>query len=146
MSFREIRAARGELQSEFETEHPFALEGLLSDGKKLVKELNESEYLLLNAQGQRGFSSVLKDFFKRIDFEESSKLARRYHPCGRDSFVVVDPRISFGRPTIEGTGIATETLLSLFRGGETTELIAQQFEIEESFVRDALDFETGQAA
>lgn len=146
VSFPEIRVVRSELQEEFSTEHPFALKGLLSDGRKIAREINQRDLLLLNAQGQRGFSAVLEDFFKRIDFEESSKLASRYHPCGRESAVVVDPRISFGRPVLEGTAIATETLLSLYKGGETPELIAEQFEIGEAAVQDALNFENWQAA
>lgn len=144
--FAEIRAARNELKEEFQTDHPFALRGLLSDGRKIAKEVSQADLLILNAQGQRGFGAVLKDFFERIDFEQASQLAGRYYPCGKESAVVVDPRISFGRPVVKGTAIATETLLSLYRGGETPELIAAQFEIEESAVRDALTFETGKVA
>lgn len=146
VTFPEIRVARHELQEAYASPYPFALKGLLSDGRKIAKEVNQSDLLLLNAQGQRGFGAVLKNFFKRIDFEESTELAKRYHPCGRESAVVVDPRISFGRPVLEGTAIATETLLSLYKGGEAPELIAEQFEIEESAVHDALSFETDKAA
>lgn len=147
VSFPEIRAARSDLMQEFQTTHPFALKGLLSDGRKIATELKDSsQYLILNDQGQRGFEAVLKHFFLHIDFEQASQLAERYYPCGKEASVVVDPRISFGRPTVTGTAIATETLQSLFNGGETPEIIAGQFEISEKAVRDALAFESRRAA
>ena len=146
VGFREIRAAHSELQGKFETHHPFALKGLLSDGQKIVKELDHEAYLILNDQGQRGFRAVLEDFFTQIDFAQASRLAERYYPLGKDASVVVDPRVSFGRPVVRDTAIATETLFSLYKGGETEEFIANEFEIEESEVCDAVRFETRQAA
>lgn len=145
--FPEIRAARSELTEEFQTTHPFALKGLLLDGRKIATELTDTSHLLiLNDQGQRAFGAVLKDFYTRIDFEQASQLAERYYPCGKDAAVVVDPRISFGRPVIKGTAIATETLQALANGGEPPELIAEQYEISEASVRDALEFEISRVA
>ncbi len=147
IGFAEIRAVRSELSEEYKVEYPFALKGLLSDGRKIVKELSKpDEYLILNTQGQRGFRSILKDFFTRIDFEQTSQLAECYYPHGKEAAIVVDPRISFGRPTIKGTAIAIETLEVLSKGGEPPSLIAEQYAIRESDVQEALRFATAQAA
>ena len=147
IGFVEIRAVRSELSKKYKTEYPFALKGLLADGRKIAKELDKpNDYLLLNAQGQRGFKPILKDFFTRIDFEETSQLAGCYYPCGKEASIVVDPRISFGRPTIKGTAIAVETLKALSKGGEPPNQIAEQYEIKESDVEQALEFAIPQAA
>ncbi|MGH8656325.1 MAG: DUF433 domain-containing protein [Gammaproteobacteria bacterium] len=50
--------------------------------------------------------------------------------------VVIDPRLGFGRPVIEGTGIRTEVIIDRFRAGEPIDSIAEDYgrsraEIEE---------------
>jgi len=146
ISFSRIRRDREELLERYHCDYPFALQGFVTDGKQIGLELTDESLLILGDQGQTLLNKLVTDFFQKVDFDASTRLARRYFPVGRDKPIVVDPRISFGRPTVKGTAIATETLKSLFNGGDDVSFIAAQFELDDQVVEDAILFESNQAA
>lgn len=141
-----LRQARVELAQRFQTAHPFALEGLLTDGRRLLKELGDASLLELGTGGQTAFASVLAPFCQRLDFDAQTRLATRFFPNGRGSVVVVDPHHAFGRPIIDGTNITTEAIASLIRGGEKIEDVAADFRLDPAKVQEAWGFETRLAA
>lgn len=140
VSFPTIRRARADLADRLGVENPFAAQSLFVDGAKLLTE-NDNLHYELGTNGQIAMRKVLEPFLQRVDFETSTQLAERLHPMGRDSQVIVDPRRAFGRPIVDGTAITTEALACLYKGGESVEGLAQQFEMEEGAIHDALEFE-----
>ena len=146
VSWATLRAARQELMERFATTHPFALRGLLTDGKRLLRELGNQALLELGTGGQTAFERVIGPFCKRLDFDASTQLASRFYPAesGRDS--VIDPHHAFGRPVIRGTNITTEALSCLIRGGERVEDVARDFRLEPNMVECAVSFEERLAA
>ena len=146
VSMAAIREARDELAKRFKTEHPFALGGLLCSGRKLLKEMGDGVLLELGAKGQTAFEKIVEPFCARLDFDEATLLARRFHPLGKEMPIVVDPRHAFGRPVIEGTNITTEAIMSLVRGGENLEDIADSLAITPEDVKAARAFELSKAA
>lgn len=146
VSMAAIRAAREELSHRYKTDHPFALGGLLSSGKLLLHELGDGVLLELGTKGQTAFERILQPFCDRLEFDKATTLARRFFPMGRDCPVVVDPRHAFGRPAIEGTNVTTEAIMSLVRGGETVEDIADSLDITPEAVKAAKAFELSKAA
>lgn len=146
VSMRTLRDARAELGKRYNVAHPLALRGLLTDGKRLLKELGKESLLELGSGGQSAFESVLKPFCYSLDFDMTSELAARFFPLGRDGGVVVDPHHAFGRPVIVGTNVATETIASLVHGGESLDDIATEFQIDRSHVEAAWHYEHRQAA
>lgn len=141
-----LRNCRTELSERFETKYPFALKGLLVNGRKMVKEMGEAVYLELGTNGQQAFEQLISPFCKRIDFDKTTKLAERYFPGETDKHVVVDPRHAFGRPVISGTNITTEALNSLVKGGDKLEDIADDYGLTLGEVQSAIRFENHQAA
>lgn len=141
VSMSTARNARDELAKRYRTPYPFALRGLLTNGKKLLKELSDEALLELGSDGQTAFAKVLNPFCHRLDFDSSTDLASRFYPEGRESVVVIDPRQSFGRPVINGTNITTESLGQLLRGGEKPEEIAHDFHLGLAQVNEAWRFE-----
>lgn len=141
VSMAVIRAARQELAERFDTPHPFALKGLMTSGKQLIKSLNQDVLLELGTNGQTAFQKVIQPFCESLDFNPTNSLASRFFPLGRELPIVVDPHHSFGRPVIEGTNISTEAIASLLRGGESVENIAESFQISLKEVHAAQTFE-----
>ena len=141
-----LQAGRRELEERFDTAHPFALRGLLTDGKRLLKELGDEALLELGSGGQTAFESVLDPFCHRLDFDTATQLATRFYPAGRTVSILVDPRQSFGRPVIAGTNITTESIATLMRGGESVEAVASDFRVAASDVEAAWRFEDRVAA
>jgi uncharacterized protein (DUF433 family) len=141
-----LRKNRAELSERFSTPYPFALQGLLTDGRRMLKELGQATLLELGAGGQSAFECVVAPFCHRLDFDASSRLAARYFPQGREVPVVVSPFHAFGRPVIMGTNLATETIASLVRGGESLDDIASEYQLSREHVEVAWRFEQRPAA
>lgn len=150
VSMTTIRLARDELSERLKTPFPFTKRGLLSDGKKILIALTEDDaddvLLKLDQSGQTEFRRLVEQFCQKIDFADSTDSAVRYWPDGRDSAVVVDPHHSFGRPSIDGTNISTETITGMLQAGESEEVVASLYELDLKQVRDAARFEFRQAA
>ena len=147
VSSQAIRSAREELIERFQTPYPFASHRLLSDGRQIHVVLDRLDSLMaLDEQGQTELRKIVEPFCHKIDFCDATSLAERYWPLGRDRAVVVDPHHGFGRPCIANTNIATETLANMVRAGETAAIIAAEFEIRETDVLAAVEFESKKAA
>ena len=54
-------------------------------------------------------------------------LVSRASADGPQGVLVIDPRLGFGRPVIDGTGIRTEVIIDRFRADERLESIANDF-------------------
>jgi uncharacterized protein (DUF433 family) len=76
---------------------------------------------------------------KFTEFEYQNGLAVKWHVGGRNSHVLIDPRVSFGAPTVGG--IATWALKGRWEAGESIEDIADDFGLEPAEVGHALKFE-----
>jgi uncharacterized protein (DUF433 family) len=59
----------------------------------------------------------------------------------KNSPIVIDPNISFGRPTIAGTGVPTKEIASLYFAGDSIEFIAKDFALSIKQVKEAIKFE-----
>ena len=142
-----IKSAHEQLSDLLKTEYPFANKGIFTDTNSILFDLetfNSRDLLNLNQQQQMEFKDLVEPFCHNIDFSEDG--AERYWPNGRDGHIVVDPRHSFGRPSITGTNITTEVISSLIEAGEETEDVADQFEVSVEAVIAAYDYEHRTAA
>lgn len=138
VSSQKIIKTRHAMRKDLGTEHPFAMANLLTHGKKIWYEFKDS---IVDADGSRqtNFERMVRDYAKKIDFN-GNDLAVRYWPMGKNHQVVVDPQHQFGMPTIANTNINTHTLRSMFRSGESPEVLAEMFDIPLNAVKDALTF------
>jgi uncharacterized protein (DUF433 family) len=133
-----ILKARDHIAKEIGVTYPFASAGLLTNGKKIWYEFEES---LVNADGSRqtNFIEIVKSFADKIDFRKD-KLAERFYPAGRDQSIVVDPHHQFGQPIIKGTNINTDVIFSMYKSGEPIESIGIIYDVTEKEVEDIINF------
>jgi uncharacterized protein (DUF433 family) len=68
-----------------------------------------------------------------------SGVAIRWHLGGQSSPIIIDPRVSFGSPSVKGT--PTWIIKGRFDAGENDKEIAEDFNLDVSAVRHALEFE-----
>ena len=144
-----IRLAREVLANRFDTLFPFALRGLLSDGRSILIQLEGQDRvsaLRLDGSDQMAFAHIVLEFCKRIDFDPDTELADVYWPLGRERAIVVDPHHAFGQPRVKGTNIPTETIVSMISAGDTLATVASVYNLEQEEVRDAVEFERQLAA
>ena len=145
-SMQKLRRFRSELAERFETDFPFALKGLLSSRRELLKEMGDCALLQLGTGGQTAFEKVLQPFCEKIEFDSASKLAAKLFPAGRESSIVVDPRHAFGQPVILGTNVTTAAIALRLRAGETESDLATDFDLTEQQVKEVRNFELALAA
>ena len=136
-----VRVALRYLEKEFPSRHPLADGEFETDGLDLfVKKY--SQLINISQDGQLAMRSLLEAHLRRIE-RGPSGIPVRLFPFTRKRehdeprAVVIDPRVSFGRPVLVGTGIATAVIAERYKAGESVEELAddygrQRLEIEEA--------------
>ncbi len=143
-SLANIRSAREYVANQFGSEYPFAEYRFKSDGKRIVMELQDID-------GEKGKGKILRPdqggqlawhliLGRLAEFDyESQGIVIKWRVAGPKSPIIIDPRIAFGAPTVDGT--PTWALSGRWNAGESVSEIADDFELKEELVREALIFE-----
>lgn len=136
-----VRTSIQFLKRHFTSKHPLADKQFETDGANLF--FQHFEHLInISEAGQLAIRELLQAHLQRIE-RDSSGLPLRLFPFTRKReingpmAVMIDPYISFGRPSLAGTGIATAVIAERFQAGESVEELAKDYgrsvkEIEEA--------------
>lgn len=136
MVLPKIRASREYLSKQFGDPHPFATQKLLTDGVDLMMECGD-ELLVTNMKGQLAWKKVIQD--RLNEFVYLDDVAAQWRVAGNSSSVLIDARVQFGRPSVQG--IPTWIIAARHDAGENIPAIAKDFGVPRSMVADALAFE-----
>ena len=105
-----------------------------------VEELGK----LINAssEGQTEMEGALRASLARVE-HDTDGLASRLFPFVRGEgkepkVIVVDPRISFGRPVVAETGVPVSIIVGRYRAGEDVAAIAKDYGISVDQTHDAI--------
>lgn len=133
----DVKAAREYVKVTLKSEYPFAQYRFKTEGKSLWLDYGRDKLIKANQAGQLAW----KDIIGRLqEFEYERKgVVVRWHITGPGSKVVLDPRIAFGAPAVDG--IPTWVLKGRWQSGEPLDEIADDFGLEEADVKAALEFE-----
>jgi len=144
IKMRKIRLALSYLEGEIGSEHPLATEQLESAGGSLfIKKYGQ--LIDLPESGQTAIEEVLRPYLQRIE-HDAAGLAERFYPVRRfaDAFaprvVVIDPEISFGRPTIAGRGVSVSIIVERFGAGESMVDLAEDYDLTMPQVEEAIRY------
>ena len=148
-SLQKIRRTREYAAQVLEAEFPFAQLKWWTEGHNLLLQLKDVEpkthldgLIITNTAGQVAWSPLVDARF--IEFEYQDGLAIQWHVGGKESPVLIDPRVSYGAPMVKG--VPTWALKGRSLAGEPVSEIAQDFGISEPDVKAALTFEGVQPA
>jgi len=148
-----VRIAVSYLSKQFPSRHPLADQEFETDGLDLfVKKF--SQLINTSQEGQLAMQEVLQAHLHRIERDLKGIPVRLYpftrkrdlrEPQEEPKAVVIDPRVSFGRPVLAGTGIPTAVIAERYKAGESVDDLADDYgrkrlEIEEA-IRCELWFE-----
>jgi uncharacterized protein (DUF433 family) len=144
VTLKRIRQARAYVAKELGSEFPFCEYRFKTDGKRLWIDYEEIEGekgkdKLLGADqvGQLAWSRIIGRL-KQFEYEDGG-FAIRWRVAGASSPVIIDPRLSFGAPTVNGT--PTWVIRGRWVAGESPSEIASDFALRTLDVREALKFE-----
>jgi uncharacterized protein (DUF433 family) len=119
-------------------------EPLLTNGAELFLD-RFGELINLTRAGQIAIREVLIQHLKRVERDDAAIPIRLYPFVGAglpeaNRSVVIDPRRSFGRPVLVGAGIRTQVIADRINAGETVSELADDYELTDEQIRDALVF------
>ena len=144
VSLEAISRTRRYMQTTFSAEFPFSAYQFKTDGMRLMLQWTEyeeapllNEVIVADVGGQLGWENLMATRLAEFDYEHDIALV--WHLAGRDSPVKIDPRLSFGAPTV--SGVPTWVLKGRWNAGESLDDIVDDFGIPESDAVCALRFE-----
>ena len=124
------------------TRHPFAHEGLYTDGKSVfvrIAEESDDERVIDAICRQDVFSTVLLPYLKRLEFGKQTRLAERWRIVDG---IVIDPARRSGKPILESCGISASILARSYQcNGLDDELVADWYGVTPEDVGLAVRFE-----
>ncbi|MGB2925662.1 MAG: DUF433 domain-containing protein [Limnothrix sp.] len=137
-----VRTALDYIDEQINIPHPLAHQDFHTDGADLFIEKYGS---LINAsqKGQLALKDVLKIHLERIEPDDQG-IATKLYPFTRSSLennpkiVVIDPRISFGKLAIAGTGIPTAILAERYHAGDSIEELAYDYDCDSIKIEEAI--------
>ena len=145
VKFPVVRQAYENAQQDFKLVYPFAHKQLTVIGGHIVEVIRGDSYRSIDAPEQWTLPDLVRDLAVQFDYEE--ELASCWHPRGKENPIVVDPRVSAGRPTFRGRGVTIDALRWRWKiQGQTIEFIAKDFELPPNEVELALQYSEGIAA
>ncbi|MBK9522886.1 MAG: DUF433 domain-containing protein [Rhodocyclaceae bacterium] len=135
ITFPRIRRAIDFTAKRMGVKRPLLQQTFETDGMDIfVRELER----LINASrdGQLAIREVIGLYLRRVD-RDPAGVPIKLHPV-ISSQVVIDPQISFGRPTLLGTGVPIEEISDRFRAGDAAQDIAEDYGLQVEQVDEAI--------
>lgn len=137
-----VRAAVAFLEHHYRSRHPLAEHEFETDGVDLF--IQQAGLLInLSQEGQLAMRELVAAYLRRVDRDVKGLPVRLYPFTRRRDLeeprpVVMDPFVSFGRPVLTGTGIATAVLAERFKAGESVEELARDYGRSTLDIQEAL--------
>jgi uncharacterized protein (DUF433 family) len=144
IKMHKIREALLFLEEKLGSEHPLATEKLETFGGSLFLR-KYGQLLDLPEAGQLAMEQILRPYLKRIE-HDGSGWAVRLFPVRRQAeadsarVVVIDPYVSFGRPTVAGAGVSIAILVDRFGAGESMAELAEDYDLNLEQVEEAIRY------
>jgi len=140
LSLPRVRKALKQIEKKFPTPHPLARRKFATDGTDLFVE-TVGKWLNVSDVDQPQLRLRLTTRLKRIEYE--GDVAKRLFPLRSEEaadtrLIVINPRISFGRPVIAGTGVPVAEIKSRFDAGDSIDTLVKEFDIDKAKVEEAL--------
>jgi uncharacterized protein (DUF433 family) len=142
--FDAIRQAHSRLSTALGSPYPFARLQLYSSRDCLdrASPLHPAVSRALR-QGAEGGRLAWRDsqgaIVLAVGIDAATGWAQMYWPLGPESAVVLNAERKFGRPTVRG--VSTSVIAARLASGETVPEIAQDYDISELEVRQAVEYE-----
>jgi uncharacterized protein (DUF433 family) len=150
VSMRNVRKAVEYLRGRYTSKTPFADYQLSTDKVSLFIE-EYGKLINLSQNGQLEMKAIIDVYLQRIE-RDPQGVAQKLYPFTRTggisapSIIEIDPSVSFGRPTLRGTGIPTDVIASLNAAGAELDAIARDYHLTPEQVNEAVEWEKRRAA
>lgn len=139
-----VRLALDYISNQFDTKHPLAIKQFSTDGVDLFIE--ELEHLInVSRSGKLTMKKVFTNLLTRVEWDNHNFATRLYPEINNindNKILTIDPYVSFGKPTITGTGVPTKIIVELYDAGDSMEDIAEDYDCQINQIEEAIRFES----
>lgn len=139
-----LRRALAEAKRYLGTPHFARSEFYTSSNQIIVKLPQDGALIALMTGGQLAIPEIARKLSKRLEFEDITGygFARRWYPQGIGGSIVIDPQISFGKPTLGEYGIPTSNIYDLYLGeSKNFTTVSRWFDVPVPEIKTAVQFE-----
>ena len=97
----------------------------------------------ISREGQTVIREVVRAALRRIE-RGPEGIPVKLYPFTREAIenapamIVIDPRLSAGRPVIAGTGLATQVIFERYKAGESVRELAYDYERSDAEIEEAI--------
>ena len=142
---REVRRAVTYAERDLKIDRLLLREDLRTEGGQVFLD-HYGQLVNLSASGQLAIRRLLQDHLKRIEWDAKNFPVRLYPfvTSGADSesrSILIDPRISFGRPVVQSAFISTRSIADRIDAGESVEDLAKDYAITREEIEQAAIYE-----
>lgn len=137
-----IRSAVEHVEREFPATHPLLSKAFYTDGKDLfIKTIEQT--INVTMQGQLALREILDVYLERIVRDEKF-MPTKIYPVTRgqmsNKVVSIVPTVSSGRPIIDGYGIPVSSIWGRYRGGDSPNFLASDYDIPLDKIKGAITY------
>jgi uncharacterized protein (DUF433 family) len=147
---QKVRKAILYVSQHLHSHHPLAEQRFETDGVDLFIQ-QYGELVNISHSGQLAMRKFLEAYLRRVEWDETGVVARLY-PFTRKrapdepKVIVIDPRISFGRPVLVGSGIPTAVIAERYKAGESIDQLADDYDRKRLDIEEAIRCELAERA
>ena len=143
ISLRNIRSALTHAEEELGIERLLLSNELSTHGGDVfITYLGDT--VNLSRGGQMAIKDILERYLKRVERDERLipiKLYPEFEGVGEQKPVVINPRVSFGKPTVAGTSIHTSVIVYRIDAGESIEDLMADYDVSNHIIEDVIRYE-----
>ena len=137
-------------QSRWDRKHPLISVQLATDGLDLFVE-QYGQLINISRSGQISIREIMSSALQRIERDAGGAPIKLYPFIQAKlekapTHIMIDPRVSFGRPVLAGTGISTQIIAERYKAGEGIKELAEDYEREPVEIEEAIRCELQEAA
>lgn len=143
-----LRRAAEKARKDWNVRHPLALSSskYITDRRRVFEQAakeNEDRVTWDMATGQQEMWETIEETIERgVEFDPRTYLARIWRPMeAQFPNVIIDPRVAFGRPVIEGTRVPTSVLFRQWKAEQDKDVVAKWFGVTRKDVSTAVEYE-----
>lgn len=145
ISMPNIRKALDYVRRQTRERRPLLTERFLTDGVDLFLD-KYGQLVAVSKDGQLTMRAIMMDFLRHVRRDSKGMPSKLYlfaAPAAKPATaeVVIDPRIAFGNPIVDGTGISTALLAQRYKAGDSIDELADDFGLSRDAVEQAIRYE-----
>jgi uncharacterized protein (DUF433 family) len=148
VKLKAVRSAVEHISREFPSAHPLLSRSFYTDGCDLfIKTIEQT--INVTRQGQLALKPILDLYLERI-VRDDQFMPVKIYPITRgqksEKVVSIIPMVSSGRPVIDGYGVPVSSIWGRYKGGDSPNLLAEDYEIPLNRIKGAITYVENYAA